>query len=159
MTKGVLGKQPTRLREAVNVKLTNAPINTMAVVNSASSTTITATQLLSGHVFRTGFTGDITDTLGSSAAEIVNAIPNCQVGDQFNTLIYTHPSTPVTSGTLTHSLVTGTNISNRANIANVQYTSTLGAHFLTYKFVVTNVTTPTVVLHRLSSVTATDGGY
>lgn len=159
MTKSILGKQTQSLIETVNLKSVNSVINTTSTISSSGNSTITAAQLLSGHIFRTGFAGSIVDTVGPTATDIVNAIPNCKVGDTFMTTVYSWPTSPVTVGSILHTLQEGTGISNRMNIPNVAFSSSIGAQFVTLKFVITNVTSPSVVMHRISNVTQTGGAY
>lgn len=159
MPKSITGKEIINLIESTNIKSTNAVINTMSIVTNTTNATLTAPQLMTGHLRRDGFPSTVTDTLGTSATEIVNAIPNCQIGDNFTTTIYAVPNTWNINGAGTvgnaYQFQTGTGISNRSNIPSVPYNATTFAQILTFRFVVANVTSPSVIMHRISNVTST----
>lgn len=159
MTKSIIGKQTDSLIETVTLKSTNSPINTTTIITNTTNATITATQLLSGHILRTGFTASVTDNIGPNASDIVAAIPNCRVGDNFLTTIVSVPSTAITVGSILYTINPGTGMSNRSNIPNVAHTATIGSQLVTYRFVVTNVTSPSIVIHRLANVTQVPGTY
>ena len=105
------------------------------------------------------FSGDLSKHNHHPATEIVNAIPNCQIGDNFTTTIYAVPNTWNINGAGTvgnaYQFQTGTGISNRSNIPSVPYNATTFAQILTFRFVVANVTSPSVIMHRISNVTST----
>ena len=107
----------------------------------ATSTTITAPNLIGGIIRCTTSATSTTDT----AANIVAQIPNCQVGSTFSLYV-------ISASGQTHTLALGSGVTAAATVQTTLTTATVTAH--QFLFRVTNVGTPAVVIYSLGAATS-----
>lgn len=153
--KNILGTSQDTIIEANFVKGSNTFINSRSVITSSTNANITPRQLLSGHIRRSGFNNNITDTF-PSATELVNLIPNCQIGDSFIFTYYVTPSSWNISGAgttgVTWNIGVGSGATNKGSFTNFQFSSSVQAFIYTGRIVITSVSSPAYDLLRLANV-------
>jgi hypothetical protein len=110
---------------------------TVVTVATPTAATLTAAQMLGGHIQHDAGGGNIDDTT-DSATNIVAAIPNCQVGSSFEFDLEN-----ISNGAETITLVAGDGVT----LGTSHVVTVLRTYVKRFKVVVTNVGTPAVSIY------------